>query len=475
VEVLSELSAQDHARGRRRSVSPVLQVLIIVLFAVLNGILAMSEIAVVSARRARLRQAAERGNEQSRAALELAADPTQFLATIQIGITLIGIVAGAFGEATLARAIASALSAIPPLTRYADAIAITIVVLGVTYVSLVIGELVPKRLALNNPERIAALVAKPMQALSAVARPIVWLLSISTDAMVSLLGIKPSEQPDVTAEEIETMVEHGTELGIFEVSERDMIESVLRLDEWRVDAFMTPRTHITWIDVEDPEEETRAMLLGAKHSRFPVMEGNPDNAIGMLYTKDLVVRQLKGEPFDIRACLRPVLFVPESMSTLRVLEIFRQEGKHIALVTDEYGSVEGMVTDMDILEAIVGEIPAEGEPAEPEAKQREDGTWLVDGLLHVNRLWGVLGLENEIETAYRGYQTVSGFVMTKLDGIPSEGEYFTFHNQRFEIVDMDGRRVDKVLVTPERSASSGAEPEEGDSRPDDAPGFGTGI
>jgi putative hemolysin len=429
------------------------------LFAVLNGVLAMSEIAVVSARRARLRQAAEKGDEQAEAALELSTDPTQFLATIQIGITLIGIVAGAFGQATLARAIASALSIVPALTPYADAIATVVVILGSTYVALVIGELVPKRLALNNPERVAGLVAKPMQALSVATQPIVWLLSISTNGVVRLLGVKPPEQPDITPEEIETMVEHGTELGVFEKSERDMIESVLRLDEWRVDAFMTPRTHVTWIDVEGPEEEIRSMLLDAKHSRFPVMEGNPDNAIGVLYTKDLVVRQLKGEPFDIRACLRAVLFVPESMSTLRVLEIFKQEGKHIALVTDEYGSVEGMVTDMDILEAIVGEIPAEGEPAEPRAQLREDGTWLVDGLLHVNRLWEALGLEAEMEAVYRGYQTVSGFVMTKLDGIPSEGERFEFHGQQFEIIDMDGHRVDKVLVTPQHQASSAEDPE----------------
>lgn len=438
--------------------SPVFQVLIIFLFAVLNGILAMSEIAVVSARRARLRHEAETGNEGAEAALELAADPTQFLATIQIGITLIGIVAGAFGEATLSRAIASALSRVPALAPYASAMAITMVVLGVTYVSLVIGELVPKRLALNNPEGVAAIVAKPMQALSIIARPIVQLLSVSTDTVVRLLGIKPSGEPDVTAEEIETMVEHGAELGVFEKSERDMIESVLRLDEWRVDAFMTPRTHVIWIDLEDSEEQTRAILLDAKHSRFPVMEGNPDNTVGVLYTKDLVVRQLRGEPFDIRASLRPVLFVPESMSTLRVLEIFQEEGKHVAVVTDEYGSVEGLVTDMDILEAIAGEIPAEGEPEEPEARLREDGTWLVDGLLHVNRLWEVLGLETEMEHIYRGYQTVSGFVMTKLDGIPSEGEQFTFHGQEFEIIDMDGRRVDKVLVTPERLRPSAAGP-----------------
>jgi putative hemolysin len=448
-------------------VSPILQVMMILGFAVLNGVLAMSEIAVVSARRGRLRHAADTGNEGAQVALALSADPTQFLATIQIGITLIGIVAGAFGEATLARVLGPALSAIPGLSPYANAIATAVVVLGVTYTTLVIGELVPKRLALNDPERIATAVAEPMETLSTITRPIVWLLSVSTDAVVRLLGIKPSEEPDVTTEEIETLVEHGTELGVFETSERDMIESVLRLDEWRVDAFMTPRTQVTWIDIEDPEEQTRATLLDAKHSRFPVMEGNPDNSIGMLYTKDLVVRFLRGEPFDIQASLRPVLFVPESMSTLRVLEIFKKEGKHIALVTDEYGSVEGMVTDMDILEAIVGEIPAEGEPAEPRAQMREDGTWLVDGLLYINRLWEVLDLEAEMEGIYRGYQTVSGFVMTELDGIPSEGEHFDFHGHRFEIVDMDGHRVDKVLVTSQHQESSDTEFEMGEAEPEE--------
>lgn len=434
--------------------NPVWQVVTILLFAILNGILAMSEIAIVSARQARLRKKAERGDEQAQAAMELADDPTQFLSTVQIGITLVGIFAGAFGEATLARSIASGLVQIPILAPYAKALGSGIVVVGVTYVSLVIGELVPKRLALNDAEGIAIFISKPMQALSTITRPVVWLLSVSTEAVVRLLGVTPSKEPYITTEEIEVMVEHGTELGIFEKYERDMVESVLRLDEWRVDAFMTPRTQVTWIDLEDPEERVRETLLQAKHSRFPVMEGDPDHTVGILYTKDMVVRQLKGKALDIRACLRPVLFVPESMSTLRVLEVFKQEGRHIALITDEYGSVQGMVTDMDILEAIAGEIPAEGEPEEPQAKQRDDGTWLVDGLLHINRLWEILNLKSEMEDDYRGYQTVSGFMMAELDGIPTEGKHFEFRNQQFEIVDMDGRRIDKVLVTPQVQQAS---------------------
>ncbi len=404
---------------------------------------------MLSSRKARLRQASDAGNERARAALTLATDPGRFLATVSIGTTLVGILMGAFGQATLARTLTASLAAVPVLEPIAGALAVGLVVLGVTYITLVLGELLPKRLALTNAERIAALVAEPMRTLSLIARPFVWVLNASTDALLRLLGVKPSSVPDVTPEEIEVLVEQGTELGVFEESEQDMIESVLRLDERRVDAYMTPRTQVTWIDLEDPEEENRDILLSAQHSRFPVIEDDPDNVLGILYTKDMVVRQLRGEAFDLRAMLRPVLFVPESMSTLRVLELFKQHGDHIALVTDEYGSVQGMVTDMDILEAIVGDIPAEGEPEEPQAMQREDGSWLVDGMLRVNRLWEELDLENEIDDVYRGYQTVSGFVMAELDEIPDEGEHFSFHGLRFEVVDMDGRRIDKVLVAPE--------------------------
>ncbi len=428
--------------------SPVLQIVVILLLVIFNGLMAMSEIAVISARKARLRQAAESGDKRAKAALDLSSAPTNFLSTVQIGITLVGILAGAYGQATLARALAVALAKIPALVPYAQPISIVVVVIGVTYISLVIGELVPKRLALANAERIAGYVAAPMKALSTIARPVVWLLSMSTDGLLELLGVKPSEAPDVTPEEIEVLIEQGTEMGVFEESEQDMIESVLRLDERRVDAFMTPRTQIMWIDLEDPESQIRDVLMEAQHSRFPVMEGDPDNVQGILYTKDIVVRNLKGEPFDLRASLRPVLFVPESMSTLRVLELFKQEGNHIALVTDEYGSVQGMVTDMDILEAIVGEIPSEDEPEEPQAVLREDGTWLVDGLLRIDLLWEILNLETKMDGTYRGYQTVSGFVMAELDGLPTEGAHFYWYGLRFEIVDMDGRRIDKVLVTP---------------------------
>lgn len=429
--------------------SPLLQLSIILVFAVFNGVLAMSEIAVVSARKARLRQAAESGDKRAEQALALSTDPTDFLATVQIGITLVGILAGAFGEATLAATISRALAQVAVLAPYAQLIGTTIVVLLVTYISLVIGELTPKRLALNNAEKIATFVSGPMKTLSAITRPIVWLLSASTEGLLRLFGVELTGTPDVTPEEIEVLIQQGTELGIFEESEQDMIESVMRLDRRRVDAFMTPRTQIQWIDIEDTEDEIRETLLGAQHSRFPVIEDDPDNVLGILYTKDMAVRNLEGKPLDIQATLRPVLFVPESMSALRVLELFKQEGNHIAIITDEYGGVQGMVTDMDLLEAIVGEIVSEGEPEEPQAIRRDDGSWLVDGMLRIDQLWETLGLDAQMDIRYRGYQTVSGFTMAHLAGLPSEGRSFTWRDMTFEIMDMDGRRVDKILVSTE--------------------------
>ena len=433
---------------------PLIQILVIIGLTVLNGVLAMSELAVVSVRRARLRQAAESGDARARAALDLANDPTQFLATVQIGITLVGIVAGAFGQATLVQVLAVQLAKVRLLANYAVAISAAVVVLATTYLSIVVGELVPKRLAQIDPERIAGIIAGPMRLLSRMMRPAVWLLTASTEGLLRLLGVEASESPEVTSEEIQAMIEQGTEMGVFEESEQDMLESVLRLDDRRVDAFMTPRSQVTWIDLEDPEDEIREALLAAQHSRFPVIEGDPDGALGILYTKDLLVNLLQGKPFDLRAVLRPILFIPESMSPLRVLEVFKQHGKHVALVTDEYGSVQGMVTDMDILEAIAGDIQAEGEPEVPLAIQRDDGSWLVDGLMRIDRLWEILDLEREMEDVYRGYQTVSGFVMSHVEGVPIEGKSFDFRGLRCEIVDMDERRIDKVLISPEVTGPS---------------------
>ncbi len=408
----------------------------------------MAELSIVSARKARLQQLVDEGNTQARAALELARSPNQFLATAQIGITLVGILAGAFGGATIAEEIATRLDEIPVLAPYGETIGVGIVVLVITYFSLIIGELVPKRLALNNAERIASAVATPMRALSRIAAPAVWLLSVSTDLVIRLLGVKASNEPPISLGEIKVLIEQGTESGVFETSEQDMIESVLRLDERRVGAFMTPRTQIVWLDVQDSLEDIRRKIANSQQSLFPVAEGSLDNVLGIVRAKDLLHQSLAGQLLDLGVLLRPPLFAPETMSALKVLELLKRREAHIALITDEYGGIQGKVTHIDILEEIAGNIPSAGEPDEPQATRREDGSWLLDGLLHIDELKELFDLDKLPGEGHGHYQTVGGFVMTRLGSIPTVGQYFEWGKLRFEVVDMDGRRVDKVLVTP---------------------------
>lgn len=426
--------------------NPVLEILIILLLLIANGLFSMSEAAIMSARKARLQQLAEAGNTQARAALELATHPNQFLATVQIGITLVGILASAFGGATIAEEIAARLSHVPLLAPYGDIIGVGIVVLGLTYFSLVIGELAPKRLALNNAERIASAIAIPMRALSAMAAPVVRLLSVSTDVVIRILGVKPSGEPSITPEEIRILIEHGTESGVFEATEQDMIENVLRLDERRVDACMTPRRQMVWFDLEDSPADIQRKIATSQHSRFPVIKDNLDNVLGIVRAKDLLIQLLAGQPLDLKALLRPPLFIPKSMSALKALELFKRKGTHLALIIDEYGGIHGLVTHNDILEDIAGNIPSPDAPAEPEATRRDNGSWLLDGLLSIDKLKEIFGLEKLLDE--ENFRTVGGFVMSQARSIPSVGQWFEWGKLRFEVVDMDGRRVDKVLVTP---------------------------
>jgi putative hemolysin len=424
----------------------VFEVLIIFVLLIANGIFAMSEIAIVSARKTRLQQLAEEGNASAQTALDLATNSSQFLSTVQIGITLIGILAGAFGGATLAEGIASGLATIPQLMPYSEAIGVGIVVVVITYLSLIIGELVPKRVALNNPERIAASVAGPMNALSRVASPLVRLLSGSTDVIIRLLGIKPSDEPAVTEEEVKVLIEQGTQVGVFHPVEQDMIEGVLRLGERSVAAVMTPRTQIVWIDLNDPAEEIYRKVVGSHHSRFPVARESLDNFLGIILAKDLLAQHWQGQPLDLKSLLREPLFVPETMPALRLLELFKKKGTHVAMVLDEYGGVQGMITHNDILEDIAGNVSVPGEPAEPQAVRREDGSWLVDGLLHIDRLKEIFDLDELPREELSLYQTVGGFVVDQFGNIPSAGQSFAWEGLRFEVVDMDAHRVDKVLV-----------------------------
>ena len=433
----------------------IFETVIILLLVLVNGLFSMSETAIVSARRARLQQMVDEGDGRAQTALALANNPNRFLATVQIGITLIGILTGVFGGATLASGLATTLSYVPVLAPYSAAIAGLIVVVVLTYLTLIVGELVPKRLALNGAERVASSVAGPMTFLSRLTWPLVRFLGISTDFVLRLLRVKPSDEPLVTAEEIMVMVEQGADAGLFERSEQDLIERVLALDERRVDSFMTPRNKIIALDITASIDDVRAKLLDSRHSRFPVVDGDLDTVLGIVRAKDILTQSLADQPFDLQSLLRPALFLPEVISALETLERFKQESTHVALILDEFGGIQGMITHNDVLEAIVGYDPSQEAPAEPQVMHRADGSWLVDGLTAIEDFEDALDLDTLPEDAGRRYQTVGGLVMSLAAGVPSTGQSFTWRGLRFEVVDMDGRRVDKVMVTDQNAASSG--------------------
>ena len=422
------------------------QIIFIIFLTIANGVFSMSEIAIVSARKARLQQWVNEGDAKASVALDLANSPNRLLSTVQIGITLIGIVAGVLGGATIAEELSARMSSIPLFAPYSEAIALGMVVLGITYLTLVIGELVPKRLALHNAERIACTVAAPMRMLSRIASPVVHLLSISTDAVLRILGIRPIAEPPVTEEEINILIEQGMKAGTFEKAERGMVEHVFRLGDLRAGALMTPRTEIVWLDIDDSPEEIRRKITDSGHSRFPVGQGSLDNILGIVQVKEMLGRNMAGKPADLKASLRRPLFVPESTHALKVLELFKQSGIHISLVVDEYGSIQGLVTLNDILEEVVGDIPSVEELEEPLAVQREDGSWLLDGMLPVNDFKEIFDIK---EMPGEGiYQTLGGFVLMHVGRIPAVGNHFEWGGLRLEVVDMDKNRIDKVLVMP---------------------------
>lgn len=406
----------------------------------------MSEIAVVSARKARLKQMAEAGDKSAAAALKLSDTPSQFLATVQIGITLVGILAGAFGGASLAVPLGQALGQLPALAPYAEQVAFLIVVLIITYFSLLIGELVPKRLALTNPERIAALVAPPMRFLSKLAAPFAWFLTVSTEAVLRLLQIPEQSEQTVTEEEVKIMIDEGTATGVFEPTERELVGRVFRLADLAVNALMTPRPEIIALDIQDSEETIRQKLLAHSHSRFPVVSGDIENVLGIVQSQDLLAQSLARKPLRLNLLMRPAMFVPEGMGALDLLEKFKQERNQMAMVIDEYGSIQGIVTMNDVAEAVVGDVPLPDQPDEAEIVQREDGSWLVDGKLPTHEFKEKLDIRTLPEEEDGYYQTLGGFVMAMLGRIPKAGDAFDWDGWRVEVMDMDGRRVDKVLV-----------------------------
>lgn len=426
--------------------SYLIEIFIILILIFLNGIFAMSEFAIVSARKMRLQQRAEKGDARAAVALELAEEPTSFLSTIQIGITLVGIFAGAYGGVTVAKGLAAYFTEFPSLAPYAEMLSVTLVVLVITYLTLVFGELVPKRIALNNAENLAAAIAKPMRLLSRIAGPFVFVLSRSTGLVLRIMGVRATAEPPVTEEEIKILLEEGTEAGIFEKAELSMVKGIFDLGDRRAESLMTPRPDVIALDLDDPDEENLRKMVLSGRSNFPAFQGDLDTVVGMVSVKNVLARMVEGGSPDITGAVTKPLFLPDTISVLKLLESFKETGLHSALVTDEYGSVQGIVTLHDILEAIVGDVRTFGEPEEAPVVTREDGSWLIDGSTPVEDLKDLLSVEVFPGEEEGEYRTIAGLVIYVLNSIPATGDYVEIGGLRYEVVDMDGKRVDKVLV-----------------------------
>jgi len=422
-----------------------IEILFILLLIVLNGLFAMAEISIVSGRKARFQQLADEGDASAKAALDLANSPGDFLSTVQVGITLVGILAGAFGGATIAKEIVPYLESIPVLASYSGPLSIVIVVIPITYLTIVLGELVPKRIGLNNAERIARIIASPMRTLSKLAMPVVRTLSMSTDFVLWLLRVKPSKEPPITEEEIKVLMDQGAKAGVFEEAEGDMVENVFMLGDRRVSSMMVPRPDLTLLYLDDTIEDIVKKIAESRHSSYPVCGSDMDNVLGIVYVKDLLVRYLEKSDIDLKATMTEPLFIPESMPALKALELFKKSGKHVAVIIDEYGSLQGLVTIHDIMESVVGDVPTLDSPR---AVQRDDGSWLVDGIMPVDEFKDTLDIKSLPDEDTGTFQTLGGFVMAHLHRIPAVGNKFTMEGYTYEVVDMDGLRVDKVLVIP---------------------------
>ena len=408
---------------------------------VLNAVLAMAEIAFISSRKARLQSELNKGDQRAAVALQLVENPNQFLSVIQIGITSIDLLTGAITGATIGVWVNSQLERIPVLDAYSEVLGILLGVLPITYLSLVLGELVPKRLAMRDPEGISSSMSRTMFFLTRLFSPLVRFLSFSTESVIRILGVKVGEEPPVTEEEIQLLIDQGTQAGVFEESEQDMVEGVFSLGDQRVYSLMTPRTDIVWLDIDDTIEEIRLKIAENDFSRFPVRQGTLDVILGIVKARDLLVPSLKGENINLKEMLRPAFYVPETMLASHALEILKEKGTDMLLVIDEFGGLQGLLTINDILEEIVGAM----EQDEPQATQRQDGSWLLDGMLEVDEFkeifdFKVLPHEDE-------YETLSGFVMMSLGRVPQVTDHFEWNSLNFEVIDMDGRRVDKILVT----------------------------
>ncbi len=423
------------------------EIVIILLLILFNGVLAFSEMALVSSRKIRLQQQANAGNENARAALDLAQKPSNFLATVQVGITLVGILAGVYGGATVSQAIANFLSNYSVLRPYSQSIGFGLVVVFITYLSLIFGELVPKRLALSNPEKVAARMAKPMIYFSRLVLPLVRLLDWSTEIVLRLMRVKPSQEPSVTEEEIKLLIRQGTYSGILEEVEMDMVNAIFRLGDRRIGTLITPRPEVDWLDINNSLEENVEIVTESGHSIFPLGKGSLDDIQGLIKAKDLLASLLEDTDKDISKLVIPAVFVPENMRAIKVLEVFRDEPHpSMVLVIDEFGGLQGLVTANDLLESIVGELPEADGEYEQEIVQRQDGSWLIDGMLAIDEFLEYFRVSGFSERDRGLYQTLGGFVMNALGRVPKTGDAFEWKGFRIEVVDMDGLRVDKVMI-----------------------------
>jgi putative hemolysin len=424
-----------------------MSILILFFSMILNGVFAMAEIALVSARRPRLQQRADQGDPGAKTAIQLMEEPNRFLSAVQIGITLVGIFSGAFGAAQLSGPLGGLLARMGIPENLAEELSLTLLVLLITYLTLVIGELLPKRIALNSPEKVASTLAIPMSWLSRITKPIIGILSASTELGMWLLGIEPNKEPAVTEEEIKVLIEQGRDIGLIEDAEKEMVSGIFRLGNRRVEALMTPRLEMAWIDINMPMDEIWQQILTTPHSRIPVADGDLDDVLGYIQIRDILGNHPEDEDFDLHQFIRNPIYLPENMPALKALDNFQTSGVHLAIVVDEFGGITGIVTDYDILEAIVGEIPEDQEDSDTLAVQRDDGSWLFDGLIVIDQLKEILDISAMPGEERGAYQTLSGFVMSELGRIPKTGAKFNYEDFTFEVVDMDGRRVDRVLVT----------------------------
>jgi putative hemolysin len=423
------------------------ELILIVILILLNGLLVMAEFAIVAAKKSRLQHKAEQGDKQAADALALAEEPTNFLSTIQVGITLISIVIGAFGGAAIAESLALVIQGIPPLAPYSEALALTTVVIIVTYFTLLFGEIVPKWIGMNDAERIASKVARPVRLLSWAMYPVVIFLSYSTEAVLRGFRLKKGTEPPITEEEIKILIEQGAEAGVFEEAEADMVEGIFNLADQKAGRFMVLRPDIVALDISESPEKTWIKMVESRRSYFPVYRDELDNFLGIVAIRDLWVQVVEKKPMDIESVITTPLFVPESVPLLKLLDYFRKEGLHIAMVVDELGNIQGLITLHDILEAIVGHLPTDDEPVEAEIIIRPDGSWLMDGSVTVEDFRESIGVEIRPDEQADRFHTLAGFVMLQLQRIPKTGDRFEWNGFIFEVVDMDGMKIDKVLVS----------------------------